>query len=60
MVVLVDVGHWRRTSDWPTVGIVEIVYGSNFFYSYVDPIHSCHLTRQLNKEDLDLRTLSFR
>jgi hypothetical protein len=31
-----------------------------FFYSYVDPIHSCHLTWQLNKEDLDLRTLAFR
>ena len=28
MVVLVDVGHWRRTSDQPTVGLVEIVYGS--------------------------------
>ncbi len=40
MVVLVDVGRWRRMSDQPTVGIVEIVYGSNFFYSYVDPIYS--------------------
>ncbi len=30
-----------------------------FFYSYVDPIHSWHLTRQLKKEDLDLRTLLF-
>ncbi len=27
-----------------------------FFHSYVDPIHSWHLTRQLNKEDLDLCT----
>jgi hypothetical protein len=31
MVVLVDVGCWRCTSDRPTVGIVEIVYGSIFF-----------------------------
>jgi hypothetical protein len=31
MVVLVDVGHLRRASDPPSVGIVEIVYGSNFF-----------------------------
>ena len=30
----------RCTSDRPTVGIVEIVYGSIFFYSYVVPIHS--------------------
>ncbi len=40
MVVMVDVRHWRRTSDRPTVGIVEIVYGSFFFYSYVHPIQS--------------------
>ena len=33
MVVLVDVGCWRLTSDQPTVGIVTIVYGNNFFYS---------------------------
>jgi hypothetical protein len=39
MVVLVDVGRWRLTSDQPTVGIVEIVYG-RIFYSYVNPIHS--------------------
>ncbi len=57
MVVLVDVGSWRLTSDRPTVGIVKIVYGSIFFHSYVDPIYSWHLTRQLNKEDLDLRSL---
>ncbi len=50
-------GCWRHTSDRPTVGIVEIVYGSIFFYS---PIHSWHLTRQLNKKDLDLCTLFFR
>ena len=31
-----------------------------FFYSYVDPIHSWHLTWQLNKEDLDLCTWAFR
>ncbi len=49
------VGSWRLTSDQPTVRKVKIVYGS-IFYSYVDPIHSWHLTRQLNKEDLDLRT----
>ncbi len=59
MVVMVDVGRWRHTSDQPTVGIVEIVYGSIFFYSYVHPIQSWHLTRQLNKEELDLRTLLF-
>jgi hypothetical protein len=40
MVVLVDVGHWRLKSDQPTVGKVTIVYGSNFFHSYVDPIYS--------------------
>jgi hypothetical protein len=40
MVVMVDVGHWRCTSDRSTVGIVEIVYGIIIFYSYVDPIHS--------------------
>jgi hypothetical protein len=39
MVVMVDVGCWRHTSDRSTVGIVEIVYGSIFFSSYVDPIH---------------------
>ncbi len=32
MVVMVDVGHWRRTSDRSTVGIVEIVYGSFFLF----------------------------
>ncbi len=31
MVVLVNVGHWRLTSVWSTVGIVEIVYRSIFF-----------------------------
>ncbi len=30
-----------------------------FFNSYVHPIQSWHLTRQLNKEELDLRTLLF-
>ncbi len=39
MVVMVDVGRWRHTSVQSTVGIVEIVYGSFFFYSNVDPIH---------------------
>jgi hypothetical protein len=28
MVVLVNVGRWRLTSDQPTIGIVKIVYGS--------------------------------
>jgi hypothetical protein len=32
MVVMVDVGHWRLTSDRSTVGIVEIVYGSIFLF----------------------------
>jgi hypothetical protein len=31
MVVLVNVGHCRLMSDQTTVGIVTIVYGSNFF-----------------------------
>ncbi len=30
-----------------------------FFYSYVDPIHSWHLIRQLYKKDLDLHTWAF-
>jgi hypothetical protein len=59
MLVLVNVGHWRLTSDQPTIGIVKIVNGCKFFYSYKDPIHSWHLTRQLKKEDLDLKTLLF-
>jgi hypothetical protein len=32
MAVLVDVGHWRLTSDQPTGGIVKIVYGSIFLF----------------------------
>ncbi len=56
MVVLVMVGRWRLTSVLPTVGIVKIVYGRIFFHSYLDPIHSWHLTRWLNKENLDLPT----
>jgi hypothetical protein len=32
MVVLVDVGCWRLTSDQPTVGIVKIVYSSIFLF----------------------------
>ncbi len=59
MVVSVDVGSWRLTSDRPTVGIVKTVYISIFFHSYVDPIYSWHLTRQLNKEDLHLCTFAF-
>ncbi len=30
--VVVNVGHWRLTSDQPTVGIVIIVYGSIFLF----------------------------
>jgi hypothetical protein len=56
MVVLVDVGRWRLTSDQSTVGIVKIVYGSIFLYSYIDPINSSHLSCQLNKEEFDLCT----
>ncbi len=33
-------GCWRRKSDRPTVGIVKIVYGSIFLYSYIIPIVS--------------------
>jgi hypothetical protein len=29
------VGRWRQTSDGPTVGIVKVVYGSIFFYSFI-------------------------
>ncbi len=35
MVVLVDVGRWRLTSDQPTVGIVKIVYGSIFLFLHI-------------------------
>jgi hypothetical protein len=31
MVVLVVAGRWKLTSDQLTLGIVEIVYGSNLF-----------------------------
>ncbi len=31
MVVLVNVGRWRLTSDQSTLGIVEIIYGMFFF-----------------------------
>ncbi len=58
MVVLVNVGSWRLTFDLTTVGIVWIVFRS-FFFSYGDPIHSWHLTRQLKQEDLDLGTFVF-
>jgi hypothetical protein len=55
MVVLVDDGSWRRTADQPTVGIVEIVYGSIF--SFLRISHTI-LTSDLsaNKEELDLHT----
>ncbi len=56
MVVIVDVGCWRCTSDRSTVGIVEIVYGSIFLF-----LRRPHtfLTSDLaaKKESLDLRTL---
>jgi hypothetical protein len=39
-VGIVVVGHWRLTSDQPIVRIVNIVYGSNLFYSYIGTIHS--------------------
>jgi hypothetical protein len=33
MVALVNVGHWRLTSDQPTIGIVDIVY--KFFFLFL-------------------------
>ncbi len=52
---------------WPLEAYVRSINCRNsrnclrkyFFYSYVDPIHSWHLTWQLKKKDLDLRTLLF-
>ncbi len=49
---------------WPLEANVRLTYCRNsknclrkfFFNSYVYLIHSWHLTQQLNKEDLDLRT----
>jgi hypothetical protein len=35
MVVLVNVGRWRLTSDRSTVGLVKIVYGSFLNPTYV-------------------------
>jgi hypothetical protein len=32
MVVWVNVGHWRLTSDQPTIGTVTIVYGSIYLF----------------------------
>ncbi len=32
MVVMVDVGRWRHTSDRQTVGIVKIVCRSTFLF----------------------------
>jgi hypothetical protein len=53
---------------WPLKAYVRSTYCRNsrnclrkyFFYSYIDPINSLHLTQQLNKEDLDLCTWAFR
>ncbi len=51
---------------WPLEANVRSTYCRNsinclwiFFCSYICPIHSWHLTRQLNKEELDLCTLVF-
>ena len=58
MVVLVNVGCWRLTSDQSTVGIVKFVCGSFFILTYILYILDIWPSR-LNKEDLDLRTLLF-
>ncbi len=52
---------------WPLEAYVRLTYCRNsknclqkyFIYSYIDPIHSWNVTRQLNKEDLDLCTWAF-
>ncbi len=49
---------WQHRKIHPPPG--EVYDGYIVFYSYVDPIHSWHLTQQLNKEDLDLCTWAFR
>ncbi len=46
-------------TDQPTGGIVDIVDGSNFLYSYVEPIVSWHLTRPLKTGNLELGFLWF-
>ncbi len=60
------VGYGCVGRCWPLEAYVRSIncrnsknYLRKYFYSYVDPIHSWHLTRQLNKEDLDLHTLVF-
>ncbi len=51
---------------WPLGAYVSSTYCRNSknclrkYFFIVDPIHSWHLTRQLNKEDLDLCTWAFR
>ncbi len=56
------VGQW-----WQLEANIRSIYCGNsknclqkfFFNSYADPIYSWHLTRQLNKEDLDLLAFAF-
>ncbi len=55
MVTLENTGLFWRQHKTQNTTHTEV-----FFYSYVDPIHSWHLTGQLNKEDLDLHTWAFR
>jgi hypothetical protein len=61
------VGYGCVGRCWQLEANIRLTYCRNskncqrkyFFYSYVDPIYSWHLTRQLNKEDLDLCTFAF-
>jgi hypothetical protein len=62
------VGYGCVGRCWPLEADVRSTYCRNsrnclwkyFFYSYVDPTYSWHMTWQLKKEDLDLHTLLFR
>ncbi len=62
--VAVMVGYGCVGRCWPLEAYVRSTYCRNskncqrkyFFISYVHPIQSWHLTRQLNKEELDLCT----
>jgi hypothetical protein len=58
-LVAAMVGYGCVGQCWPLEADVRSTYCRNsrnclqkFFYSYVDPIYSWHLTRQLKKEDL--------
>jgi hypothetical protein len=61
------VGYGCVGRYWPLEANIRSTYCRNsinslrkyFFYSYVYLIHSWHLSRQLNKEDLDLCTFVF-